>query len=194
MGYAVAAAAQARGAEVTLVTGPTALTPPPAVDVVAVTTAEEMTKALWSRLPWATVLIMAAAVADYRPAHTAAHKIKKSRPGGRTLQLEHTTDILTALSAHRTNQLFVGFAAETQDIVAHARHKLTAKNLDFIVANDVTKAKAGFGSDQNAATVIARDGQIAEFPLMSKRRLADEILSLVHPALRRRSRGARPSG
>jgi phosphopantothenoylcysteine decarboxylase / phosphopantothenate---cysteine ligase len=185
MGYALAEAAQARGAQVTLVTGPTALPTPTGVEVVAVETAEEMTKALCTRLSWSTVVIMAAAVADYRPAQAAAHKIKKQGSRDQTLQLESTTDILATLSAQRTNQLLIGFAAETQDLVAHATQKLSAKGLDLIVANDVTREGAGFGSDQNAAIVIDRNGRATEFPLMAKRQLADEILTIAHALVSR---------
>lgn len=189
MGYALAEAARARGAQVTLVTGPTALPTPGGVEVVAVETAEEMRKALCTRLSWSTVVIMAAAVADYRPAQAAAHKIKKQGQGDQTLRLEPTDDILAALSAQRTNQLLIGFAAETQDLIAHATHKLSAKGLDLIVANDVTREGAGFGSDQNAATVIDRQGRTIEFPLMAKRQLADEILNVARSLIS--PRGAR---
>jgi phosphopantothenoylcysteine decarboxylase / phosphopantothenate---cysteine ligase len=178
MGYALADAARARGAQVTLVTGPTALPIPAGVEVVAVETAEEMTKALCIRLSWSTVVIMAAAVADFRPAQAAAHKIKKQGQESQTLRLEPTTDILSTLSAQRTNQLLIGFAAETQDLIAHATEKLSAKGLDLIVANHVTREGAGFGSDQNAATLIDRHGRATEFPLMAKRQLADEILNV----------------
>ena len=180
MGYALAEAARARGAQVTLVTGPTALPTPAGVEVVAVETAEEMTKALCTRLLWSTVVIMAAAVADYRPAQAAAHKIKRQGQRDQTLRLELTTDILAMLSAQRTNQLLIGFAAETRDLVAHATQKLSAKGLDLIVANDVTREGGGFGSDLNAATVIDRHGRATEFPLMAKRQLADEILTIAH--------------
>lgn len=176
MGYALAEAARARGAQVTLVSGPTALSTPSGVEVVAVNTAEEMTKALCTRLSWSTVVIMAAAVADYRPVQVAGHKIKKQAQADQTLHLEQTPDILATLATQRSNQLLIGFAAETQDLVAQARKKLTAKNLDLIVANDVTSEGAGFGSDQNAATLIDRDGRTTEFPLMAKRQLADRIL------------------
>jgi phosphopantothenoylcysteine decarboxylase/phosphopantothenate--cysteine ligase len=185
MGYAIAEAARARGAQVILVTGPTVLPRPTSVEVVAVETAEEMTKALCARLAWSTVVIMAAAVADYRPAQVAARKLKKQGQRDQTLRLESTTDILTTLSAQRTNQLLVGFAAETHDLVAHATQKLLAKGLDLIVANDVTREGAGFGSDQNAATVIDRHGRATEFPLMAKRLLADEILTITHTLLPR---------
>jgi phosphopantothenoylcysteine decarboxylase/phosphopantothenate--cysteine ligase len=187
MGYALAEAARARGAQVTLVTGPTTLPIPAGVETVAVETAEEMRKALCARLSWSTVVIMAAAVADYRPAEAAAHKIKKQGQGDRALRLEPTSDILAALSAQRTTQLLIGFAAETQELVANATHKLSAKGLDLIVANDVTRAGAVFGSDQNAATVIDRLGRIIEFPLMAKRQLADEILNVARTLILDRS-------
>jgi len=189
MGYAVAEAAQARGAQVILVTGPTALPSPKGVEVISISTAEEMTKALSTRLAWSTVLIMAAAVADFRPKHPVSHKITKQGPSDRTLDLERTTDILSLLSAQRTTQLMVGFAAETTDLIAHAKDKLTAKGLDLIVANDVTTAGAGFGSDQNAATLIDRQGNTTELPLMPKRSLADAILSHAQALLRSRESG-----
>lgn len=189
MGYAIAEAAQTRGAQVILVTGPTALPSPKGVEVVSISTAEEMTKALSTRLAWSTVLIMAAAVADFRPKHPVSHKITKQGPSDRTLDLERTTDILSLLSAQRTTQLMVGFAAETTDLIAHAKDKLTAKGLDLIVANDVTTAGAGFGSDQNAATLIDRQGNTTELPLMPKRALADAILSHAQALLRSRESG-----
>ena len=186
MGYAVAEAAQARGAQVVLVTGPTALPNPRGVEVVSVATAEDMLKALSTRLAWSTTVIMAAAVADFRPIHPASHKLKKQGRIGQTLDLERTTDILAALSAQRTTQLMVGFAAETSDLTAHAQAKLTAKGLDLIVANDVTRKGAGFGSDQNAATLIDRHGMMTELPLMQKRALADAILNRAHELFRTR--------
>ncbi|HSS30957.1 MAG TPA: bifunctional phosphopantothenoylcysteine decarboxylase/phosphopantothenate--cysteine ligase CoaBC [Nitrospiraceae bacterium] len=177
MGYAIAEAAQARGAQVVLVTGPTAIPTPKGVEVVPVATAEEMMKALSTRLAWSTAVIMAAAVADFRPKHLVAQKMRKQGRTDQTLDLEQTTDILASLSAKRTTQLMVGFAAETHDLIAHAKGKLTAKGLDLIVANDVTTIGAGFGSDQNAATLIDRQGGITELPLMPKRALADAILN-----------------
>jgi phosphopantothenoylcysteine decarboxylase / phosphopantothenate---cysteine ligase len=180
MGYAVAEAAQARGAQVVLVTGPTALPIPKGIEVVSVATAEEMLKALSARLVWSTTVIMAAAVADFRPTQSASHKIKKQGRTGQTLELERTTDILASLSAQRTTQFMVGFAAETSNLIAHAKDKLTAKGLDLIVANDVTIEGAGFGSEQNAATLIDRRGTMTELPLMPKRALADAILNRAH--------------
>jgi phosphopantothenoylcysteine decarboxylase/phosphopantothenate--cysteine ligase len=192
MGYAIAEAAQARGALVVLVTGPTALPTPRGVEVVSVATAEEMTEALSTRLVWSTVVIMAAAVTDFRPKHPAPQKIKKQGQTDQTLALERTTDILASLSAQRTTQLMVGFAAETSDLIAHAKDKLTAKGLDLIVANDVTAEGAGFGSDQNAATLIDRRGTMTELPLMPKRALADAILNRAHELLRTRESSQAP--
>ena len=180
MGYAIAEAAQARGAQVVLVTGPTALPAPRGIEVIPVATAEDMLKALSARLSWSTIVIMAAAVADFRPAHPASQKTRKQGRTSQTLDLERTTDILTSLSAQRSTQLMVGFAAETNDLIAHAKRKLTAKGLDLIVANDVTIEGAGFGSDQNTATLIDRHGVMTELTMMPKRALADAILNRAH--------------
>lgn len=179
MGYAIAEAARDRGAEVVLVTGPTALVPPAGVEVVCVTSAQEMADSLCCHFPWATVVVMAAAVADFRPREQAVQKMKKQGRMSLTLDLEVAPDILAMLSAKRTTQVLVGFAAETEDVVAHATAKLVGKGLDAIVANDVTKEGAGFGSDDNTAVVISRGGRRKEFELMSKRRLADHILTEV---------------
>ncbi len=179
MGYAIAEAARDRGAEVVLVTGPTALVPPAGVEVLSVTSAQEMADSLCRHFAWATVVVMAAAVADFRPREQAAQKMKKQGRTSLTLDLEAAPDILAMLSAQRTTQVLVGFAAETEDVLAHAMAKLTGKGLDAIVANDITKEGAGFGSDDNAAVVLARGGRRKEFGLMSKRRLADQILTEV---------------
>lgn len=179
MGYALAEAAQKRGAQVILVSGPTNLQAPRGVEIVHVETAEAMTKALSTRLSWSTTVIMAAAVADFRPKQASSGKLKKQAKTTATLDLEQTTDILSLLSAQRSTQLMVGFAAETDDLLTHAKEKLAAKGLDLIVANDVTKPGAGFGSDENAATLIDRQGRETEFPLMPKRELADKILDAV---------------
>jgi phosphopantothenoylcysteine decarboxylase/phosphopantothenate--cysteine ligase len=186
MGYAIAEAAQARGAQVVLVTGPTALPAPRGIEVVSVVTAEEMLKALSARLAWSTTVIMAAAVADFRPTHPASQKIKKQGRTAQTLDLERTTDILASLSAQRTTQFMVGFAAETSNLIVHAKDKLTAKELDLIVANDVTVEGAGFGSEQNTATLIDRQGALTELPLMPKRALADAILDRAQELLHTR--------
>jgi phosphopantothenoylcysteine decarboxylase/phosphopantothenate--cysteine ligase len=177
MGYAIAEAASKRGAQVVLISGPTSLPSPQGVEMVPVHTAEEMAKQMNARLSWATVVMMAAAVADFRPKQAAELKLKKRGKPMTTLDLEQTTDILAALSARRTTQVLVGFAAETHDLLTHAKAKLTSKGLDIIVANDVTRPGAGFGSDQNAATVIERDGRVTELSLKPKRELADDILN-----------------
>jgi phosphopantothenoylcysteine decarboxylase/phosphopantothenate--cysteine ligase len=177
MGYAIAEAARDRGADVVLVTGPTALEPPSGVETVSVTSAEEMANALSRYLAWATVVIMAAAVADFRPKDPAAQKLKKQGRSSLSLDLDAVPDILAMLSAQKTTQLLIGFAAETERLVEHARGKLEGKGLDMIVANDVTREGAGFGSNDNAAVILTRAGERKELGLMPKRRLADEILT-----------------
>ena len=179
MGYAIAQAARERGADVVLVSGPTALAVPAGIDYVGVETAADMAQAMLVRLPWATVVIMAAAVADFRPRRPAATKIKKSRTHLPPLELEPTEDIVTRLCQKRTSQIIVGFAAETESVVAHAKEKLARKGLDLIVGNNVMGPGCGFGSDTNAAVLMTRDGDITEVPLVSKRVLGDRILDAV---------------
>jgi phosphopantothenoylcysteine decarboxylase/phosphopantothenate--cysteine ligase len=181
MGYAIAEAARDRGAEVILVTGPTALTPPAGITTVFVNTAGEMSEALSRHFPFSTVLIMAAAVADFRPKTTAGQKLKKKQ--GRSelvLDLETIPDILAMLSARRTSQIVVGFAAETEQVLSHAKDKLEEKGLDLIIANDVSQAGHGFGSDDNAVVILSSAGEQKALGPMPKRRLADEILTAVH--------------
>jgi phosphopantothenoylcysteine decarboxylase/phosphopantothenate--cysteine ligase len=178
MGYAIAQAARERGAEVVLVSGPTALAVPPGVECLPVDTAEEMSKALLSRFPWATVVIMAAAVADFRPARPTAKKLKKQATVT-LLELEPTEDIVSNLARRRTSQVIVGFAAETESVVLSAREKLQRKDLDLIVGNNVAEPGSGFGSETSAAVLIDRTGRITEMPVMSKRALADRILDAV---------------
>jgi phosphopantothenoylcysteine decarboxylase/phosphopantothenate--cysteine ligase len=179
MGYAIAQAARERGAEVVLVSGPTALQTPRGVELVPVTTAEEMEKALTARLSWATVVVMAAAVADFRPKRPAFRKLKKDSLAWQRFELEQTPDILEALARRRIGQILVGFAAETGDVLAHAKDKLARKGLDLIVGNDVSAEGSGFGADTNAAVLIDRHGHVTELPLMPKRALADRILDAV---------------
>jgi phosphopantothenoylcysteine decarboxylase / phosphopantothenate---cysteine ligase len=174
MGYALAEAAERRGARVVLVTAPTALRPPANVEVIAVTTTEEMRAAVLNRMDEATIVIKAAAVADYRPLRQAEQKMKRSGP--LTIELEPTEDILAeAVARRRPGQLIVGFAAETQDAVAHGRAKLMRKGADAIVLNDVSREGIGFDSDRNAVTFLTRSTAV-ELPEMSKRDLADRIL------------------
>jgi len=178
MGYALAAAAAARGATVTLVTGPTELSSPPRATVVKVETAQEMRQAVLAEFAGADVVIKAAAVADYRPQTAATQKIKK-RADNLTLALTKNPDILAELGALKSGQLLVGFAAETEDLLAHAGEKLARKNLDLIVANDVTLAGAGFGADTNIVKLLYPGGRVEELPLMAKEALADVILDKI---------------
>ena len=186
MGYAVAQAARERGAAVSLVSGPTTLTAPPGVDLIQVVTAEEMQKALLARLAWSTVVVMAAAVADFRPLRPSSAKLKKDGGYWKKLDLAPTDDILHQLSQQRRDQVLVGFAAETESVLAHATAKLKRKGLDLIVGNNVAAEGSGFGSDTNAATLIDRNGQVRELGLLPKRELADHILDAVLPLLRPR--------
>ena len=182
MGYALAEAAEARGARVILVSAPTALRPPARCEVVPVTTTAEMREAVLDRLRDATIVIKAAAVADYRPITAAVQKMK--RVGPMAIQLEPTEDILAEVVARRQRgQLIVGFAAETENAVAHGRDKLLRKGADAIVLNDVSRAGLGFDSDRNAVTFLTRH-TAQDLPEMSKRDLADRILGEIL-ALRR---------
>lgn len=179
MGFAVAEAAQKRGAEVTVVCGVTSVDAPENVEVVRAVSAEEMFRAVMERLAEATVFVGAAAVADYRPRAAADAKIKKTDRDFLTLELEKTPDILASVSRNRPSDLLVvGFAAETNDVVDYARSKMEKKNLDLVVANDITKPGAGFNHDTNIATIISRAGE-TDLPLMSKPDLADKILDEV---------------
>jgi phosphopantothenoylcysteine decarboxylase/phosphopantothenate--cysteine ligase len=190
MGVAIAVAARRRGATVTLVTGPTAIPDPPGVDVVHVTSAAEMARALQRAFSHATVLVMAAAVADYRPARPLDRKMKK---GSATLvlPLERTSDILTGLAAEKGSRVVVGFAAETHDVVAEARRKLREKRLDLVVANDVTAPGAGFGSDTNVVRLIDASGGDSALPVLPKDAVADRILDWVVGHLPRRAAARR---
>ncbi len=182
MGYAIAEAAAWRGADVTLVTGPTQIEAPAGVERVDVTNAAEMYDAVMQRND-ADLIIMAAAVADYTPEQTSKHKTKKTS-GDTELRLKRTKDILADLGRmKRSGQILVGFALETQDAVSHARSKLEAKNLDWIVLNTVGDGDAGFAVDTNKVIMLARDGNREDFPLMSKRDVADAILSRVESSL-----------
>ncbi len=191
MGYAVAEAARQRGGDVVLVSGPTALRAPAGIEYVPVTTAEEMAKAVISRFAWSTVAIMAAAVADFRPARPSRHKLKKTGSTWQTMDFEPTEDILETLAKQRANQVVVGFAAETEAVLVHAQEKLVRKGLDMIVANDVAAEGCGFGSDTNAAILVDRTSRVTRFEAMPKRELADRILDAVQ-ALGRMSSGHHP--
>ena len=176
MGYALAAAAVKRGFETTLVTGPVNLEPPAGARVVRIVSAAEMAEAVKREAPGCDAVVMAAAVADYRPVRIAEHKLKKA-PGGLTLELERTEDILASLgAAKKARQLLVGFAAETDDLVESAKDKLSRKNLDWIVANKVSD---GFGSDTNRVILLGRAGKVVELPLAPKLEVAEKILETI---------------
>jgi phosphopantothenoylcysteine decarboxylase/phosphopantothenate--cysteine ligase len=182
MGYALADAAQSRGAQVILISGPSALHPPARCEVVRVTTAEEMRQAVLSRMGKATMVIKSAAVADYRPVKVSEQKLKRTGP--MTLELAPTEDILAEVTRQRRpGQLIVGFAAETQNTMENGRAKLLRKGADAIIVNDVSKDGVGIDADRNAATFLTQSTSI-EMPEMPKRKLADRILDEI-VALRR---------
>ena len=175
MGYALAEAARDRGADVVLVTAPTSLADPALVKVVQVRTAEEMGQAIQEHVTKADALVMAAAVADYRPTETAGQKIKKA-DDDLNISLAKTTDILKSAKG---NFVRVGFAAESQNLVENAKAKVGSKNLDLIAANDITAEGSGFGSDTNKVTLIDRDLAVEELPLLSKYEVSNQILDRV---------------
>jgi phosphopantothenoylcysteine decarboxylase/phosphopantothenate--cysteine ligase len=178
MGYAVAKAAALRGARVLLVSGPTPLDTPAGVERTDVRSAEEMRRAVTERFPECSIAILAAAVADYRPVEKFDQKIKRNKEP-LTLSLEPTPDILASVAQSKGERLVVGFAAETERVAENARKKLTAKNADLIVANDVTAEGAGFDHDTNVVTLFARDGRDLPLPRMTKSEVAQRILDEV---------------
>jgi phosphopantothenoylcysteine decarboxylase / phosphopantothenate---cysteine ligase len=178
MGYAMAEAARDRGARVILISGPVNLPMPDNVEVVNVRSTREMFEAVMSRLHDVTVFIGSAAVADFRPARRAEQKIKKEGRKTFTVELEETEDIIATVGAapERERRVVAGFAAESQSLLEYAERKLREKGLDLIVANDITRADAGFDAETNSATILKRDGSRVELPLQSKRALADRTL------------------
>ena len=177
MGYAIARHCMLRGAEVTLVTGKTSLTPPPYVNVVPIESAKEMFDAVTSRFDDQDIVIKAAAVADYRPATVADEKIKK-KDNDLSIPLERTDDILKYLGEHkRDNQFLCGFSMETENMLENSKAKLEKKNLDMIVANNVKQAGAGFGTDTNKVTLLFPNGTQKNLPLIAKEEVADEIIN-----------------
>lgn len=179
MGYAVARVAALRGADVTLVSGPSALVPPDNVKIVQVETTRQMLEACFKVYPDVDVVIMAAAVADYRPRDVAEQKIKKKNDDALTVVMDKNPDILKSLGSEKKHQFLVGFAAETQNLVANAQEKVQKKNLDMIVANDVTMAGAGFNADTNVVKFLYPDGKVEELAKMSKDEVANELLNRV---------------
>lgn len=178
MGYALARAARRRGAEVTLVSGPTYLEQPKGITTIHVNTAEEMREAVVANFKDKDVVIKAAAVSDYRPVHKAPHKEKKAKVST-SMEMEPTPDILAEIGKAKGTTLLVGFAAETTEHVARAVEKIKKKNLDLIVLNDVSKDDRGFAVDSNEVRIIDREGNEQQIPLMSKEAVADKILDRI---------------
>jgi phosphopantothenoylcysteine decarboxylase/phosphopantothenate--cysteine ligase len=188
MGYALAKMARRRGADVILVAGPTSLPAPPrGIQWVPVRSAEEMREAVFTHLGGSSAVIKAAAVSDYRPKVISQKKIKKG-DSEITLALERTRDILEELGKKKGSRILVGFAAETEDLIANAKKKLKEKNLDFIVVNDVAKPGAGFSSDTNQVKILYPSGQVKDLPLMTKEEVSQFILNEVVRLLKGRKK------
>ena len=176
MGYSIAEFAKQKN-EIVLISGPVHLAIPAGVKLIQITTAEEMLQAVLSEINSADVLIMTAAVADYKPVSYSTQKIKKSNQD-LSIELERTNDILLEVSKlKKAGQLFIGFAAESENLLENAKDKLVRKNLDFIVANDISRKDIGFGSSNNQVAIISKQG-IKELPKMSKNKVAEEICKL----------------
>lgn len=186
MGFEIAASAKERGAQVVLIAGVTTVPPPSGVELVRVERTEEMRSAVLKHFQKASIVIKAAAVADYRPKAIAEQKMKRQGTGSVTLELEPTADILGEISRLRTRQIIVGFAAETEHVLENARQKLTAKRLDAIVVNEVSQPGIGFDSDENAVTIVTRAGE-EQVPRMSKRKIAERVLDAVVELMRSRA-------
>ncbi len=186
MGYALAVAGKRRGAGVTLISGPTALTVPSGVKFISVQSALEMRDAVMENYEAASVIIKAAAVADYRPQARMDSKIKK-QDVELVIHLERNPDIIAEVGKKKGNRILVGFAVETENVMGNARAKLIEKNMDMIVANDVTEEGAGFGCDTNIIKILSADGTVEEIPLMSKTEAADMILDRVKKIILQRS-------
>lgn len=178
MGFALARAARRRGAEVILISGPTALSAPKKVKYIAIRSASQMREFVLEHMEKASIIIKAAAVADYRPRRNAPEKIKKSEKEI-VLELERNPDILSEVGKRKGRRIVVGFAAETENLLQNARRKLEEKNLDLIVANDVTLPEAGFEADTNIVKFLDRSGKVEELPLMTKEELADRLLNRI---------------
>ncbi|NWF93485.1 MAG: bifunctional phosphopantothenoylcysteine decarboxylase/phosphopantothenate--cysteine ligase CoaBC [Syntrophaceae bacterium] len=187
MGYALAKVARRRGAEVILISGPTSLPAPGrGIKVFSVRTAEEMREAVLAHMEGCSVVIKAAAVSDYRPKEISEKKLKKTEPF-HSLELERTGDILEEVGRKKGDRIVVGFAAETEDLVANGRKKLMEKNLDLIVVNDVTRPGAGFGLDTNQVKILYPSGEVKDLPLMSKEEVSQIILDEVARLLKQKS-------
>ncbi|MFJ5769922.1 bifunctional phosphopantothenoylcysteine decarboxylase/phosphopantothenate--cysteine ligase CoaBC [Psychrobacillus sp. NPDC093180] len=178
MGYAMAEAAADLGAETILISGPVSINPPSNVKLVSVESAKEMYEAVVEQFDNASIVIKTAAVADYKPKEVHDRKMKK-QPGEATIVLERTTDILAALGERKTTQLLIGFAAETNDVTHYAKGKLKKKNADYIVANDVTEAGSGFGTDTNSVTLVGKNDVEIHFAHLPKKELAIQLLQTI---------------
>jgi phosphopantothenoylcysteine decarboxylase/phosphopantothenate--cysteine ligase len=188
MGFALAKVARRRGAEVILITGPTSLPiPRKDLEMVFVQTADEMRKAVLTHAERCSAVIKAAAVSDFRPKAISQQKLKKAHVS-HSLELEKTEDILREIGEKKGDRILVGFAAETEDLIANARKKLVEKNLDLIVVNDVTKEDAGFGVDTNQVKILYSSGEIKDLPMMSKEGVSESILDEVGKLLKQKSR------
>jgi phosphopantothenoylcysteine decarboxylase/phosphopantothenate--cysteine ligase len=185
MGYALAKVARRHGAQVTLITGPTNLSLPSVENIIKVRTAQEMHKAVIDNYKKSTVIIKAAAVADYRPKVFAREKIKKDdKP--RSIELERNPDIIAEIGQNKKNIVLVGFAMETKDLLANAREKLKKKNMDLIVANSLREEGAGFQKDTNKITILDREGEVQSLPVMTKIEAAEKILERVEGLLKKK--------
>lgn len=187
MGYAIASAALARGHGVTLVSGPVCLPPPAGVKLVKVETVDGMLEAVRTGLAWADVLVMAAAVSDWKPAKVCASKLKKTG-GAITLELVPAPDVLASVRELKGQRIFVGFAAETDNLLAEARRKLVAKGLDMIVANDVTRPDSGFEVDTNKVTFLTNSGAL-DLPVLPKAEVGARIIEWIEETARARIAG-----
>ena len=178
MGYSIASVALRRGHKVVLVSGPVALEPPPGVVLINVVTAADMLAAVNKKIGWCDALVMAAAVSDWRPAEFGKAKIKKHKMPG-LLPLAHNPDILKTVAPKKGKKIFVGFAAETGNLRSEALRKLREKNLDMIVANDISRPGAGFEADTNRVTLFSAGGTQEALPLMSKKNVAERIIKWI---------------
>jgi phosphopantothenoylcysteine decarboxylase/phosphopantothenate--cysteine ligase len=176
MGYAVASAARNRGARVILISGPVSLPEPEGVETIQVVSAQQMYQAVMDRAGQADLIVKAAAVADFRPVIRDAQKVKKGGVEAATVELQRNPDILAELGKQKGSRILIGFAAETEQLLTHAREKLQDKNLDMIVANDVTQEGAGFDSDTNIVRFLTADGKVEELPKMTKADVAELLL------------------
>jgi phosphopantothenoylcysteine decarboxylase/phosphopantothenate--cysteine ligase len=191
-GYAIARAATDQGAEVILISGPTCLRPPIGVELISINTAAEMAEKVILESTKVDVLIMAAAVADYRPLQASSSKIKKGQEKALTMALTRTQDILLSVAENKAKKgtgpiLTIGFAAETEELLKNARKKLAGKDLDLIVANDVSQEDSGFGAEDNKVTFIWKDGKTEDLPLLSKMEVAENLIDEVANLLERSS-------